>query len=256
MKKIITALALTIGVASILNADLSRVEMGGGIWDNKPSGGLTYVEDGTGATGNYTSYEKSNNSAYAWLLVKHPIPVLPNIRLEYTTLKDEGEIDGSFKDFKITGLSDGSIEMTQYDAVLYYNILDNTAWITLDLGVDVKFINLDFTATGNVEVNGNAVASYTTNETLALPMGYLRARVEIPGTDIGLEADGKYVTYDGSTVSDYRVKVDYTLDFVPVVQPALEVGYRTQKFELSYNDDQTKLDLDFSGIYAGLMLRF
>lgn len=255
MKKLVSLLASTAIFASLASADLSRVEMGGGIWDNKPSGGITY-DDGSGAQGSYTSSEKSNSSAYAWLLVKHPIPILPNLRLEYTTLKDEGVADGSFEDFTIGGIANGTIEMTQYDAVLYYNILDNTAWITLDLGLDVKFIDLDFTATGNLTVNGNPVGSYSVNETMPLPMGYVRARVEIPGTDIGIEADGKYVTYDGSTVSDYRVKADYTLGFIPVVQPAVEVGYRVQKFELEYNEEQTKLNLDFSGVYAGIMLRF
>jgi len=254
MKKILMAFSCGLLCASVANADFARVEMGGGIWDNKPSGKLAYFEKGTGASGSYVSSEKSNSSAYAWLLVKHPIPVLPNLRVEYTTLSDEGVADGKFQDFRITGIAKGKVDMTQYDAILYYNILDNLAWITLDLGLDVKFIDLDFKAEGTIDTIANS--SYTVNETLPLPMAYLRARVEIPGTDIGIEADGKYVTYDGSTVSDYRVKVDYTLSFIPVVQPAIEVGYRMQKFELSYDDDQTKLDLDFSGIYAGLILRF
>jgi|GEM_PF-352357 len=253
MKKIVTVLASVVMSASIANADIVKVEMGAGLWDNKPSGTLSY-NDGRGSNGAYVSNEKSDSSAYAWLLVKHPIPILPNLRLEYTTLSDEGSANGSFEDFAITGVANGKIDMNQYDAVLYYNILDNLAWITLDVGLDVKFIDLDFKAEGTID--GIPNNSYTVNETLPLPMGYLRARVEIPGTNIGLEADGKYITYDGSTVSDYRVKVDYTLDFIPVVQPALEVGYRAQKFELSYDDDKTKLDLDFSGVYAGLMVRF
>jgi outer membrane protein len=254
MKKLLTTLASTAMLTTLLNADLARVEMGGGVWDNKPSGALSYTE--SGATGSYASNEKSNQSGYAWLLVKHPIPVLPNLRLEYTTLEDSGSADGEFQDFSITGLASGDIKMTQYDAVLYYNVLDNTAWITLDVGLDVKFIDLDFTANGNLTIDGLPQSSYTVNETLPLPMGYVRARVEIPGTDIGLEADAKYVSYDGSSVSDYRVKVDYTFDFVPVVQPAIELGYRAQKFDLTYDDDRTNLELDFSGVYAGVMLRF
>jgi len=254
MKKILTLLASTAMLATLLSADFARVEMGGGAWDNKPSGSLVYNE--SGATGSYLSEEKSNTSGYAWLLVKHPIPVIPNLRLEYTTLEDKGQADGSFQDFTVNGLATGEISMTQYDAILYYNILDNTAWMTLDVGVDVKFIDLDFTAKGNITVNGETLGSYTVNETLPLPMGYARFRVEIPGTNIGLEADGKYISYDGSSVSDFRAKVDYTFDFVPVVQPAIEVGYRAQNFDLTYDDDKTKLKLDFSGVYAGIMLRF
>ena len=256
MKKIASLLATTTLLATLANADFARVEMGGGVWDNKSSGILSHTENDL--TGSYTSNEKSNSSAYAWLMVKHPIPVIPNLRLEYTTLQDEGYASGKFEDFEINlgEFVTGEIKMTQYDAILYYNILDNTAWITLDVGVDVKFINLDFTVNGNIRVDGVPNTSYTVNETLPLPMGYVRARVQIPGTNIGLEADGKYITYDGSSVSDFRAKVDYTFDFVPVVQPAIELGYRAQKFDLQYDNERTKFALDFSGIYAGVMLRF
>lgn len=254
MKKLQSFLALTMLFSTLANADFTRVEMGAGAWSNEAKGLLTY-RDGA-SIGNYTSDEKSNTSGYVWLMVKHPLPVLPNLRLEYTSVEDAGAVNGSFEDFTVAGVANADIKMNQYDAVLYYNILDNTAWITLDVGLDVKFIDLDFRANGNLLVNGTPQGSYSVNETLPLPMGYVRARVQIPSTDIGLEADAKYVTYDGSSVSDYRVKVDYTFDFVPLVQPAVELGYRAQKFDLTYDNDKTKLELDFSGFYAGVMLRF
>lgn len=254
MKKSLTTLAAISLLASTLSADFGRVEMGLGSWQNTPTGSLNYVESTTGVKGNYVSQEKSNSSAYVWLLVKHPIPILPNLRVEYTSISDEGEADGKFNDFAITGLATGNIDMTQYDAVLYYNILDNLAWTTLDLGLDVKVIDTQFEAKGTID--GIPNDSYTVSQAVTLPMVYARVRVEIPMTDIGLEVDGKYVTYDGSTVSDFKAKVDYTFDFVPVVQPAIEVGYRVQSFDLTYNDDQTKMKLDFAGVYAGLMLRF
>jgi len=254
MKKILTLLAFTALFGAVASADFIRVEMGGGAWMNTPTGSLSYTDQG--ATGSYTSDEKSNSSAYAWLMFKHPVPVIPNLRLEYTSLQDEGSANGKFQNFSIDKLATGEIAMTQYDAILYYNILDNTAWITVDVGVDVKLINLDFTARGDIIVSNETLGSYTVNETLPLPMGYMRARVEIPGTNIGLEADGKYISYDGSSVSDFRAKVDYTFDFTPVVQPAIEVGYRAQNFDLQYDNDKTKVKLDFSGVYAGVMLRF
>ena len=101
-----------------------------------------------------------------------------------------------------------------------------------------------------------AFTGYSDTTSLVLPLAYLRGRVEIPATNIGLEADGKYITYSGSTAYDIRAKVDYTLGFIPVVQPALEVGYRIQKFDLVSDDEKTKMNLDFAGVYAGFMLRF
>ncbi|MDD3060046.1 MAG: TIGR04219 family outer membrane beta-barrel protein, partial [Sulfurimonas sp.] len=137
----------------------------------------------------------------------------------------------------------------------YYNILDNTGWTTLDIGLDAKVVSLDYAAQG-VTIGTLASQNYSDSVTIVVPMAYLRARVEIPATNIGLEADAKYVTYDGSTISDMRAKVDYTLDFFPVVQPALEIGYRTQKIDIASSDVKSVINIEYSGLYAGLMLRF
>ncbi len=254
MKKLLTTLTAVALLASSASADFGRVEIGGGLWQNTPTGKLNFTDTITNVQGNYISNEESKENGYAWLLVKHPIPILPNLRLEYTSVEDTGRADGKFENFTITGFADGMISMTQYDAVLYYNILDNLGWTTLDLGLDAKVIDTDFRASGTID--GVPNTDYSVSQTLVLPMLYARVRVEIPFTGIGLEVDGKYVSYDGSTVSDFKAKVDYTFNFVPVVQPAIEIGYRVQKFDLTYNDDQTKMNLDFSGVYAGLMIRF
>lgn len=257
MKKIITTLATTAILTSVASADIARVEMGAGMWNQTPNGTMSYTKSGT-ATGNYTSDKKEDSSAYVWMLIKHPIPILPNLRLEYANIKDTGLVTGSFKDFDVpVGSTPGSIEMTQFDIIPYYNLLDNTAWTTIDVGLDLKVQSTKYKVDG-VTVNGVANSNYEDTKTIVIPLVYARARVEIPGTNIGLETDAKYVTYDGSTIYDVRAKVDYTLDFIPVIQPAIEVGYRVQKFDLTYEDgaDKTMMNLDFSGVYAGLMLRF
>ncbi|MGB3961303.1 MAG: TIGR04219 family outer membrane beta-barrel protein, partial [Sulfurimonas sp.] len=149
-----------------------------------------------------------------------------------------------------------SLKMKQFDIIPYYNILDNTAWTTLDIGLDAKVVSLDYAANGVTNNTTSLTEDYSDSVTIVVPMAYLRARVEIPATNIGLEADAKYVTYDGSTISDMRAKVDYTLDFFPVVQPALEIGYRTQKIDIASSDVKSAINIEYSGLYAGLMLRF
>ncbi|MEA1983097.1 MAG: hypothetical protein U9N39_06095, partial [Campylobacterota bacterium] len=91
---------------------------------------------------------------------------------------------------------------------------------------------------------------------MVLPLGYLRGRVQIPVTKIGIEADVKYISYGNSTVSEFRAKVDYTLGFIPVIQPGIEIGYRMQSIDVQSDNEKTKLKMDYSGVYAGLMLRF
>jgi len=255
MKKILSTLALGAAITTVASADIMRLEMGGGVWQQSPSGTVTYTDTTTSAYGTYTSSKKDYNGAYVWMLLKHPLPIIPNLRLEYTKIKDEGTAKGSFEDFSTTSTT-ARFDMKQYDIIPYYNLLDNTFWATLDVGIDIKVLDTTFEA-DSVQIDGvGALTKYTDSKTVAIPMAYGRARVEIPATGFGLEADAKYITYDGSTVYDVRAKIDYTFDISPVIQPGIEVGYRAQKFDIKTDDDKTKMNMDFTGFYAGLMLRF
>ena len=262
MKKLVTTCALGALLATTASADFARVEVGGGIWQQTPNGYASRT-DGDGAlslNGTYTSSEKEATDTYAWILIKHPVPIIPNLRLEYVTITDEGTTNssggGSIGGIPLpVGLDvPTTIDITQYDVIPYYNILDNTFWITLDLGLDIKVIESDVHAAA-VSAGILTFAGYSSTDTTVIPLLYARGRVEIPATNIGLEADVKAITDGTNSMYDVRAKVDYTFDFIPIIQPALEVGYRMQKLKV---DDGTKaqVDLDYSGVYAGLMLRF
>lgn len=254
-KKLIVATlaALTSGIAQ---ADFLRVEAGAGIWQAEPSGTITYKVSGSNDTlnaGDDLGYQQENIS-YLWLNVKHPVPILPNVRLEYTGPAFEGR---SQKTITWQGLSYGvntysKLEIQQTDLVLYYNLLDNTFWATLDLGLDVKLIDFSY----ELSDPNNIQPFYKESASLAIPMLYARTRVQIPTTNIGLEADIKYIGAGNTQLYDARAKVDYTFDAVPVIQPAVELGYRTQKFKIDEDGEDTKTDFEFSGIYGGVMLRF
>jgi len=249
MKKILTTLVCGAILAATASADIARLEMGAGSWQQTPSGGET-TSDTSGLLsldGTYESLKEGSSEMYVWMLIKHPIPILPNIRLEYVSIADEGVIEagGTVDATPITIDAPTTIDMQQFDIIPYYNILDNTGWITLDLGLDLKVIQSD----ADISSIG-----YSSDDSDIIPLLYVRTRVEIPATNIGFEADVKYITDGDSTVYDVRAKVDYTLDFIPVIQPAIEVGYRIQKYDIDDSDTQT--DLEFSGVYAGVMLRF
>ena len=253
MKKILSTIACGAVLATTASADFARIEAGAGLLSPTPKGTLSYSD--AGATGAYVSNEKPQSNYYAWMLVKHPLPIIPNLRLEYATLSDEGHAEGSFAGTTVTfpTATPSKVDLTQFDVIPYYNILDNTFWITVDVGLDVKVIHSDYKIDA---VPSSGLLTYSKAASLALPLGYLRSRVQIPITNIGIEADGKYITYNGNTVYDIRAKVDYTLGFIPIVQPAVELGYRIEKFDLTSDDKKTKMNLDFSGVYAGLMVRF
>jgi outer membrane protein len=252
MKNIVKILALSLLCASVSMADFSRVELGTGIWSSEASGEVSYTA--SGATARDISSKNDAHNGYFWVLIKHPVPVIPNLRFEYANVNTKGIANGIFKNFTAAN-APTELDLKQYDIIPYYNILDNTAWITLDLGLDIKLLDTSYTATGVSAVSSGGTI-YSHAEMLPLPLFYARVRFEVPGTDLGLEGDAKFITYSSSTVYDARVKVDYTFDITPVIQPAIEVGYRVQKYDIDEADLDGKANLEFSGLYVGAMLRF
>jgi outer membrane protein len=226
-----------------------KVEMGAGVWTQTPSGTTNYNAVAN-ATGKDVFNEDKDSSAYVWAFIKHPIPIIPNLRLEYTTFSERGVATGTWEGVDV-GSSKSVFDVKQYDIIPYYNILDNTFWITLDVGFGVKIIDVDYAIAPTTGFNGYSYAKY-----VPVPMAYLRTRAEMPITNLALEADVKYIAYNDSKFYDARVKVDYTFDIFPLIQPALEIGYRTQKLEINEKSIDIRTDVDFSGPYAGLMIRF
>jgi len=221
-KKLLSALLVVATLVSISSADIARVEAGVGIWSQEPSS----------TVGNTTETLDKESDIYVWAYAKHPVPVVPNLRLEYSTATaGENNFHTSY-------------DFTQIDIIPYYNILDNTAWITLDLGLDFKSISVTQT-----------IFSVETTDDVVLPMLYVRTRFQLPLSGLGAEADIKYASYSENTVYDARIKLDYTFDITPLIQPGIEIGYRVQKLE---TDELLGLGLnyEFSGLYAGVMVRF
>jgi hypothetical protein len=115
MKKILATLACGVVFASAVSADALRIEGGAGMWQQKSSGDASYTE--TGYNGEYKSDENTNNKGYIWLMIKHPVPILPNLRVEYVSVEDEGDVSGRFKNYAVTGVAKGELTMDQYDIV-------------------------------------------------------------------------------------------------------------------------------------------
>ena len=252
MKKFLSGLCAAMLLGSIAQADFLRVEMGGGIWEQTPSGYATRTDnDGVlNLNGTYISDEEQSAEVYAWVLLKHPVPIIPNLRLEYVTLSDKGQTSGSVDGLPIPGSAPTTIDTTQYDVIPYYNLLDNTFWLTLDIGIDAKFVQSDATV-GSVGV----FPGYSSSDSSVIPLLYLRTRAQIPATGIGLEADVKAIGDGTNAAYDVRAKIDYTFESVPVIQPGIEIGYRAIKLKVD-DGTKTQVDLDYEGVYAGIMARF
>ncbi len=253
MKKLFISTVIVLLCSLSLYADLFRMEGAVGAWKAEPSGSMSYKDSVAFDLQETLSYD-SETITYAWLLFKHPLPVLPNVRLEYSDLSYSGV---SKKGYTWEGTTVGvgaqsTLSLKQYDAVIYYNILDNTFWATLDLGLDAKFIKASF------DINDPSDNyTYRASDNIVLPMLYGRVRAEIPLTDIGVEADMKWIGYGSVDAYEIRIKADYTFDAF-IVEPMVELGYRTLVVNIDSSDYDIdgQLDADFSGLYVGVGIRY
>ncbi len=255
MNKPLSIAAVSALLTTAANADLMRIEGAVGAWQTDPTGTMQYGQDLAFDVVDNAGFESSQN-VYAWVYIKHPIPIVPNLRLEYV----DPTFDGTVATLEWNGNTYASVNntlsLTQYDAVLYYNILDNTFWSTIDLGLDIKFIDGSYKL--DASTAAGAAPAVDESFSLAMPLAYARARVQLPVTNIGFEAIARGMSYTGNTVVDAQIKVDYTMDFIPVIQPGLELGYRYQQVTLDGDSIglDASIDTTFSGVYGGIMVRF
>jgi len=249
MKKLL--LTLTTLTITSLSADFIRIEGGAGAWVQEPAGSLQ--EKSATSTSldlvDTLGYE-NNTNYYAWVYFKHFIPIVPNLRVETAQSEFSGSANADFSwdgvDYN-AGVSN-SLSIKQYDAILYYNILDNLLWTTLDLGLDVKYFET------KTAVDGSDI----TSNNFAIGLLYARGRIQIPATGLAFEVDAKGMSYSSTDIYDVRAKIDYKFD-MPVIQPGIEIGYRHESIVV--NSDEiislnAKTDITISGVYAGISLTF
>ncbi len=245
------ALALCAGLfnVSATQADtVLGVYAGGGLWKSDYSGNA-----GTDSIDVTQLGLKKESNEYIYAALEHPVPLIPNIRLQYTKLQTNGQgtISQDFtldnETFTTSANLATELDLSHTDATLYYEILDN--WVTLDLGLtarkydgEITVVNLDDT---------NQFERVDIGETL--PLLYAHAQFDLPFSGWAIGAYGNFVSYDGSSLSDMTASVMY--NFESVVDLGFEVGYRRTSLDL---DESTDLESDITvdGVFAGINLHF
>lgn len=216
-------------------------------WQQEASGnvasGITDldVEDDLGMD------DDSNNMFY--IALEHPIPTLPNIRVQHAEIKLGGDnvlsrsIEFNGNSFALAEQVATDIDLSQSDAVLYYEVLDN--YLTLDLGLAARYVD------GYVEVSStttNASAEFSG----VIPMLYAQARVDLPLTGFWLGAQAQGVAYDGNQLLDANAQVGWESP----IGLGVELGYRAFKLELDQFDEVDSAEIDIDGVYFGLNYHF
>jgi len=238
MRNILTSsLLLAVLYSASASADFLGVYVGGGSWNHDPSGDFNTTQTGSTNIDMKSNLGLSDESeAYVWAAFEHPIPFLPNIRLEKTSLGHSGSAGSVvFNGVTVNGAATISLDST--DAILYYRLLDN--WVNFDLGLNLRKIDGEF-----------AIGSESVSVSESIPMLYMAAQFDLPFSGFSVGADYSLVSYSGSKYDDLRLRALYEMGVV-----GFEVGLRTTTLELD-NVDNINAKIDFDGIMLGMFLHF
>lgn len=241
--KLMTCCVLAAAPA-VAGADILSFSIGGGVWNETPSGGIRKVTETADVSVKDDLFWDEESQGYLFATLEHPVPLLPNVRLNYIKLDHSGSGDTAFEFDEVSfgGNVANEFSIEQTDIVLYYEVLDNV--VSLDLGLNVRVLDITYKIAD--ESNNN------TSGSVSAPVPLLYGLVGgSPWPGVLISAEGNYMTLSGSTISDFNAKISYTTDFFV----GFEAGYRTQTIELDDVDD-TNANLDFKGPFIGAYLKF
>ena len=244
MKKIIVLLSLfsTLSMAdTVLGGEINL-----GFYTHSPKGTLEYQGNSIDIID--TLNWETSSDIVASLYFEHPIPMLPNLKLGYSSLDNEGkerlsqEISFAGQHFSANTEVTSGLALKITDTTLYYELADN--WISIDFGLTAKYLD------GSAYVE-SSVTKERKSFTAIIPLVYSKLRFEIPTTDIAFQMEGNYVAYENTIVYDIEAGIRYTV----MLGAGVEIGYKQIKLKI----DDIKgfnMDSDFSGLYGKLVWDF
>lgn len=247
MKKLLLAASIAAMSSSQAYADNIGLYIGGQIWDNEATG----LFGETTSQVDFNLEDKQQGSYY--VAVEHPLPLIPNARVSFTTLETDG-LTSLANDFEFGGETfaagtevGAKFDVSYADYTLYYELFDNDL-LTFDFGITVR----DFD--GDVSVSAAGVSG-TLDTDEFVPMLYAATIIGIPATDFNIFAQGNLLSIDDHTLYDYQAGISYELVENLAVDVNLTFGYREVKLELE-DINNLYTNIDFSGVFAGAVIHF
>lgn len=237
--------AASLVMASQVSADtVFGIYAGAGSWQSEYSGDVGQ----TSASLNDLGVDDNNNSFY-YIAVEHPIPLIPNIKLQQNDIssRQTGTLSNDFnlnnQSFPAGTAVTTDFDLSYTDAVLYYEILDN--WLNLDVGVTVRKYSGELIAQ-------SLNASDSVDVDVTLPLGYARFQFDLPLTGFSAGAEANLIRYQDNSISDYSAKISYMFD--SAMDLGVEVGYKTTSIQI--DEDDVNTDIRLKGPYAAAIFHF
>ena len=276
MKKISLALCIA-GLFTFASADFLSVSAGVGGWSEDIDGYVklgdtkNYFDnksaesDGNEKTGNFGLKTKTN--PYVWFKFIHPIPIIPNIKLQYTKYDTTGHsnwIAGNVKIFGDVYIPSGltnattSFKINSYDLTLFYEFKPIFADIEVGFGADYWSGNTKIDGDNAFMLNGkikNTHKKTHINEDFKVLLPYVYAHLESMSL-FGFSVLGnvKWAKAGDNHHYDYTGAIKYTIDILGPVNPFIKVGYRYKDAQGKDGDNITQIK--YKGVFAEIGAKF
>ncbi|MEW9799607.1 TIGR04219 family outer membrane beta-barrel protein [Alteromonas sp. CYL-A6] len=251
MKKLILAALLGSAFSlSSAHADtVLGVYAGAQGWDTSTSGGFASNNDA--ADFNF----KDQTTGVFYIAFEHPVPFIPNLKVNHTTLDTNGlttlSTDVEFEGVTYTASTEVNAlsDITSTDFILYYELFDNDV-VSFDVGLNGKYIDGTMMLE-DTQTNESATGDFSG----IIPMLYSRVQVGIPFSGLSAYAEGSYLSFDGHSLSDYQVALAYSFIESMAVDMTVQLGYRNIEIDIEDLDD-IYANMEFDGVFAGLEVHF
>jgi len=188
--------------------------------------------------------DESGNVIY--LAFEHPVPYLPNIKLQQTELEINGNSQGVDFDFDNQNFSTSiisEIDLSHTDATFYWELLDN--YVSVDVGLTARWFD------GDIKIRETGSNS-SANEKLdaVVPLLYSGVRVDLPLNGLYASVSGNFLGTGDNSFLDYQATVGYESAF----RFGVEAGFR--RLDLDLDDvDNVEADVTVDGAFIGLFFQ-
>ncbi len=215
---------------------------GANYWNYNMSGQINSVGN---VAGNVNIDYSDDSSAVFYAALEHPIPFLPNIKLQKNSIQSNGIINiSNISDFPGQSFDVNSdLDFSHTDIMLYYELLDN--WVNLDFGLSFK--NFD----GSTSFIAQDVLNEQSQFNVWIPMLYAKGKIDLPFTGFSTSLTLEALSFDDNKVTDMAAAINYESDS----GFGAEAGYRNLTIDLQ-SIGSLKSDISMDGFYLGVNFHF
>ncbi|MBX2808775.1 MAG: TIGR04219 family outer membrane beta-barrel protein [Cellvibrionaceae bacterium] len=190
---------------------------------------------------------------FTTLILKHPIPVIPNVRYQQSDIRTTANTtlsqDFTLQDGIVYSISEDvttTLDFSYQDVTLFYSPVDN--WVQLDVGLTGRHFDASASAAG-----ATAGASSVALDAW-VPMLYLHAGFDLPLSGWQVAFTANALSYNSSQLQDLSASIGHTYKVGPMGINT-ETGYR--KFSLDVDEtNELRGNISIDGFYFSLGLSF